>query len=544
MTIFETVLEMTVSASIAIAAVLVLRLALRKMPKGLTWLLWLTVLARLWIPAFPEVRMPVQVPQADPAAVMEQMLPQAQPAAPSTPVQQEQTSAHAETAQEPSADPMEVLAIVWAAGAASMAVWGIVSDARLRRRLRTAVRRDDGIYLADGIDGPFVTGLLFPRIYLPSEMDGAGERYILLHERRHIRSGDPVVKLFFFGALCIHWFNPLVWLACLLAERDMELRCDEGVFRDLEQEERMDYASALVACAARRKRLMPLAFGEGDTKRRVKNVLTYKKPKWWALVLAAVLCVTAAGCMLVEPKSAYDPERLEYPGLLWGMRPEAVLDTFGQTKADIIHEIDDRNEDQVGEFWQYTMILHGVEAFGQETTAAAFIFLDYTQTGEDYQLADLRFYYPDGYDGTEKADMTALKTELERFYGAASQMEHWDWETRKHLDITQESPANVFGWDSALTCWDLLTEQQRDGMYAYYCDKAENPVSMEEFAQDLQGRAFHISLQPYHHRYLAQMGRSISEEGRARGVSNICITMDALAHFGIQHMAEAWMKSE
>lgn len=288
----------------------------------------------------------------------------------------------------------------------------------------------------------------------------------------------------------------------------------------------------------------PLAFGEGDTKRRVKNMLTYKKPKWWAIVLAGILCITAAGCMLVDPEPAYDPAKLEYPGLKWGVSPESVLDVLGKTEADIIHEIEDRNDDLKSDYWHYTMILHGVEAFGQETTAAAFIFSDYTQTGEDYRLEELRLFYPDGYDGAEKADMTALNAELERLYGAVTKTEHWDEATRKHLEVTQEHPANVFGWDSALTCWDLMTQEQRDGVYAYYCDKIEDPVSMEEFAQDWQGRAFHISLQPYHHRYMAQMGRAIGEDARSWGVTNVCITMDALAHFGVQHRAEVWMKSE
>lgn len=542
MRIFETVLRMSASASVAIAVVLLLRLVLKRMPKGFTWVLWLAVLARLCCPVFPTVQLGVSVPTVEPAAVIGQML--QEPAAPTTNLPQEQTPAQTTTPTEPAADPVNLLGAAWAVGAVSMAVWGAASDLSLRKRLRTAVRREDGVYLADGIDTPFVRGLLLPRIYLPSDLDGAGERYILLHERCHIRCLDPLAKLLFFGALCIHWFNPLVWLACALAERDMELRCDEGVFRNLEQDERMDYASALVACAARRRELLPLAFGEGDTKRRVKNMLTYKKPKWWAIVLAGILCITAVGCMLVDPEPAYDPEKLEYPGLNWGVSPESVLDVLGKTEADIIHEIEDRNDDLKSDYWRYTMILHGVEAFGQETTAAAFIFSDYTQTGEDYRLEELRLFYPDGYDGAEKADMTALNAELERFYGAVSKAEHWDEAARKHLEVTQEHPANVFGWDSALTCWDLMTQEQRDGVYAYYCDKSEDPVSMEEFAQDWQGRAFHISLQPYHHRYMAQMGRAIDEDARSWGVTNVCITMDALAHFGVQHTAEVWMKSE
>ncbi len=255
------------------------------------------------------------------------------------------------------------------------------------------------------------------------------------------------------------------------------------------------------------------------------------------LVLSLLLC----GCG-AEPE--YDRERYEFPGLKWGMSPDAVLDALGKNADAVIHEIEDRNEDLNTDYWNYTMILHGVEAFGQKTTAAAFIFTDYTQTGEDYKLEDLRCFYPDGYDGSEVADVAALEAELVRLYGPAARTEHWDMAAQKHTEVTEERTANVFAWDSVLTCWDLMTQEQRDGVYAYYCAKSENPVSLEEFADDWRGRAFHISLQPYHHRYMAQMGYSIDEEARSWGVSNICITMDALAYFGTMHTAEVWMKSE
>lgn len=260
------------------------------------------------------------------------------------------------------------------------------------------------------------------------------------------------------------------------------------------------------------------------------------------IVLLLILSLVLCGCTLRAPES--DMARFEYPGLKWGMAPGEVLDALGKTDADIIDEYEDRSDDMESDFRQYWMILHEVEAFGQETTAAAFIFKDYTQSGEGFQLVELRFFYPDGHDGSEAADVAALEAELVAFYGPAAKTEHWDPEERRHYEVTEEQPANVFSWDSGLTCWDLLTQEQRDGVYAYYCGRAENPVSLEEFAEDWKGRAFHISLQPYHHRYLAQMGQSIDEEGRSWGVSNVCIIMDAQAYYGIQHTADVWMESE
>ena len=543
MRIFETVLRMSASASFAIAVVLLLRLVLKRMPKGFTWMLWLAVLARLWCPVFPTVSLGVSVPVVEPAALIEQLRPGTAAPVPNLP--QEQTDAQTVTPAKSTADPVDLLPLVWASGAAVMALWGVASDLRLRKHLQTAVCREDGVYLVDGIDTPFVRGLLTPRIYLPSDLDGAGERYILLHERQHIRSFDPAAKLLFFGALCVHWFNPLVWLACALAERDMELRCDEGVFRNLKQDERMDYASVLVACATQRRRLMPLAFGEGDTKRRVKNVLTYRKPKWWAFALAAILCITATGCMLTDPPEVSDPAQFEMPGLKWGMSPDEVLSALEKTTADIVHEEESREETTDMEPWRYVMILSGVEAFGQETTAAMFAFVDDTDTGDSYLLSEIKLCYPDGYDGSEKADTAALEAELTRIYGAPKETAHWDLETKKDMEVTPEQPANLFTWESAVTGWDCLTQEQQEGLCAdYEASRTEDSLSMEWYLERWKVPAFRMTFQPYWHRVLALGGHGLPEESRSWGLSNICISLDAITYFGFQHSAVVILGTE
>ena len=456
MTIFETVLGMSASASVAICAVLALRLVLRSMPKGFTWVLWLAVLARLWCPVFPTVSLEASIPVVEPAEVIGEVFAPAEPAAP---VVQDQLSAQTAVPEE-TADPMEVLALIWAAGAGALALWGIASDLRLRSRLRTAIRREDGVWLADGIDTPFVTGLIFPKIYLPSELDGTGERYILLHERRHIRNFDPVVKLLFFGALCIHWFNPLVWVACWLAERDMELRCDEGVFSKLEEKERADYAAALVSCASRRRRLMPLAFGEGDTKRRVKNVLNYRKPKWWALALAAIICITAAGCMLVDPEPA--PERgwvMDFPGLSWGMTAEEVCKALELSEGE--YTIDQ------GDY----KVIHDVrmDLFDVENAYIAFYFCDQNGDGT-FSFFRVEAVFP------HDTDMEAVAREISDYYGVSGIL------TEEEI-INDYGPAEIgkdWDWSSTALQQDIMSKAEFEyvnGQNDYAKRILTNPVT-------------------------------------------------------------------
>ena len=194
---------------------------------------------------------------------------------------------------EPEIDWNLRFAQVWAVGVWTAALYGMLSYVNLKRRLRESVPAGRGIREADGIRSPFVLGLLRPVIYLPSGLEGREREHILLHERFHVRHGDHLVKGLFWVAVCIHWFNPLVWLAFVLCGRDMELRCDEAVLKKLGDQGRSGYAQSLLRCAAgRRLAPTPLAFCEGDTGKRVKHALKWKRKKWWLAVPAAALCVT------------------------------------------------------------------------------------------------------------------------------------------------------------------------------------------------------------------------------------------------------------
>lgn len=206
------------------------------------------------------------------------------------------------------ADPLEapvtIATYIWGLGALALLTYNLVHMAKLRKSLQIAEPMANNIYLADHIDTPFVMGLMHPKIYLPSTLKEQERSYIILHEQYHIRRGDHVVKVLAFAALCIHWFNPLVWLAFVLATKDMEMSCDEAVMKQMKQDIRAEYAQSLLQLATGRRLIAgaPLAFGEGDTKARVKNVMHYKKPAFWLVLLAVAVCVVAVVCLVTNPK--------------------------------------------------------------------------------------------------------------------------------------------------------------------------------------------------------------------------------------------------
>lgn len=207
-----------------------------------------------------------------------------------------------------SANPLQilipVLAAVWLAGAALMLLVAVASALRLRRRLQTAVLLRENIYQSEQISSPFVFGFWHPRIYLPFGMEEGMMKHVILHEQAHIARRDPLGKVFGYLLLCLYWFCPLCWVAYLLFCRDIELACDERVVRTFGREERADYSQALLCLSLPRfgVHACPLAFGEVGVKARVKNVLGYKQPVYWAVLVAVVVCIVMAVCFLTNPK--------------------------------------------------------------------------------------------------------------------------------------------------------------------------------------------------------------------------------------------------
>ncbi len=318
--VFIRILNMSLSAALVIAAVLAVRLLLRRSPKKWRYLLWIVVAFRLVCPLsfsapFSLLRLtaqPAVTQTAGGASEIAYIPPDialtAQPRVyVGTPFVSEVLSgALPAPAPTDSANPLQIwLAVgtaLWCAGTAALLLYGIISYVNLKRRLRGAVRAEEGVYETDAVRAPFILGLFRPVIYLPVGLEGETLRYVMAHERFHIRRADHAAKLLAFALLCVHWFNPLVWLAFALMSRDMEMRCDEAVL-SAEKDVTKTYGMALLSFASERRfpSPSPLCFGETSVKERIRNVLRWKRPKVWATVAAALLCLVAVAACAVNP---------------------------------------------------------------------------------------------------------------------------------------------------------------------------------------------------------------------------------------------------
>ena len=201
---------------------------------------------------------------------------------------------------------LPVLSVIWVLGVLALWLWSLLSWLRLRLKLSAAVRTPDGAWESDRVDSPFVLGFFPPKIYLPLGLTGDTRRYVLLHERSHIRRGDHIVKVLAFLALAVHWFNPLLWVSWFLACRDMEAACDEAVLRRSPEDIRKNYSAALLSLAVAHPLRVPLAFGENDVKGRVKGALRWKRPA--AALVAVALIALLASCYMLAANPAQVPE--------------------------------------------------------------------------------------------------------------------------------------------------------------------------------------------------------------------------------------------
>lgn len=313
--IFERVLNMSLTGSIVIAVVLLARLLLRRAPKIYSYMLWAVVLFRLLCPislsAGLSVLKPLPVTTTQGLSTVTY-----RPVESVIPASGElgQEVARPESAETVKAETglqaMTLAAAVWLTVGGALAACSLAQYTVLRRKLREAVPYRGEILLSDNIRTPFVMGVLSPKIYLPWDTPQEERRFIIAHERQHIHRGDPLWKLLGYLALCIHWFNPLVWLAFFLGGKDMEMSCDEAVLNRLGEDIRADYSQALLRLATHKRLIagMPLAFGEGETKGRVRNMARWRRPKVWVSGICAVLClVVLAVCALNPQKSDSTP---------------------------------------------------------------------------------------------------------------------------------------------------------------------------------------------------------------------------------------------
>lgn len=316
--VFLKLVNLSISASWLILAVLVLRVVLKKAPKWVMPLLWGVVALRLvclfsiesalslipsaeTIPSeiVTETREPVLYEQATLDIVTNPTLPSAAEVPVGVSRQQAQVD-------------FNIYSVLWLAGMAALLVHALVSAGKLKRKLATAILLRDNIYESEFVDSPFVFGVVKPNIYLPMHMDEGTAAYVIAHEHAHLARRDHWWKVLGYLVLALHWFNPLVWVAYILFCRDIELACDEKVVKGLDGAARADYSQALLSCAApgRAVAACPLAFGEGNIKTRVKSALHYKKPAFWVAAAAVLAVVIVAVCFLTNPRSDIDAETL------------------------------------------------------------------------------------------------------------------------------------------------------------------------------------------------------------------------------------------
>lgn len=323
--VFLKLVNLSISASWLILAVLVLRVVLKKAPKWVMPLLWGVVALRLvclfsiesalslipsaeTIPSeiVTETREPVLYEQATLDIATNPTLPSAAELPVGVSRQQAQVD-------------FNIYSVLWLAGMAALLVHALVSAGKLKRKLATAILLRDNIYESEFVDSPFVFGVVKPNIYLPMHMDEGTAAYVIAHERAHLARRDHWWKVLGYLVLALHWFNPLVWVAYILFCRDIELACDEKVVKGLDGAARADYSQALLSCAApgRAVAACPLAFGEGNIKMRVKSALHYKKPAFWVAAAAVLAVVIVAVCFLTNPKS-------ERGSLVWAQKLNAA----------------------------------------------------------------------------------------------------------------------------------------------------------------------------------------------------------------------------
>lgn len=306
---FLKIVNMSISASWVVVAVLALRFCLKKAPKWVNVLLWGIVAVRMVFPFSIESVLSL-IPSAEtisPTIMMEQT-PSVQTGVPAlnhviNPV----ISGSFTPVPGASANPLQiwipVLTGIWLFGIAALFLYSAVSYWRLRRKVCEAVILRGNLYQSEKVCSPFVLGIIKPKIYLPYHMDSRKMAHVIAHEQTHIRRKDHWWKPLGFLLLTIHWFNPLMWFSYVLLCRDIELACDEKVIREMGNEQRADYTQALVACSVNRRLIAacPLAFGEIGVKERVKSVMNYKKPAFWIVLASVIVCAVIAVCFLTNP---------------------------------------------------------------------------------------------------------------------------------------------------------------------------------------------------------------------------------------------------
>ncbi len=336
--VFLKLLNMSIAGSWMIFAVILLRFPLKKAPRWVTCVLWGLVGIRLIFPFSIESILSL-IPSAQ--TIPENFVHMEQPAISSgidvvnqimNPVLSRQFAPNPAS----SADPLQIityiLSVIWLIGMALMLLYMVCSFFMLKARMRTAVRVRGNVWQSERVRSPFVLGMIRPRIYLPFHMSSAKMKYVIAHEKAHIRRHDHWTKPIGFLVLTVYWFNPVIWAAYILLCRDIEVACDESAVRNMGVDERKSYSMTLLSFGSghHTPAICPLAFGEGNIRQRVKNVLNYKKPVLWMLIAAVIVCTAVAVCFMTNPK-----EKIQKVDALEVAVKEAILEYWKDDREEV-----------------------------------------------------------------------------------------------------------------------------------------------------------------------------------------------------------------
>lgn len=319
--LFINLLDMSITAGWIILAIVLLRFCLNKAPRWITCALWAVPALRLVFPfSIPSSISAFQILPGAQTITSDILYAQTPTITSQIPPLDEAVNSSLAASMAPklgdSANPMQVVmfiaSILWLCGVCVLLLYSLIAYIRLKRRLASATLLKENIYQTEAATTPFLMGIIHPHIYLPYQMTPEQMENVLAHEWGHLARRDHIWKPMAFVIACIHWFNPLVWLAYWLFCRDMEIACDERVVKDYDVHERKEYSQTLLALAAKKRRIgaCPLAFGEVSIKERIQKTLSYKKPALWIILVALVLCVILAVCLLTDP-ARQDEDRVQ-----------------------------------------------------------------------------------------------------------------------------------------------------------------------------------------------------------------------------------------
>lgn len=301
---FYDILNMSITAGYLVIAILFLRLILKKAPKWIMGVLWGFVALRLIFPASIESALSI-IPSERPILYPE--------LSSTIPVIHSGIDTLNSTVNPIIQDNLQsadnvlifsnIIPIIWLIGIAIMLLYTLFSFIHIKRSVCEAVKLRDNIWVGDNVSTPFILGVIKQKIYLPSNMNEDDMAHVIAHEKAHLKRKDHIIKPLGFLLLSVYWFNPILWLAYILMCRDIELACDEKVLRQASEDIKKAYSNALINCSAPKKIISacPVAFGEVGVKARIKNVLSYKKPAFWVIIAAIIICIVTAVCLLTNP---------------------------------------------------------------------------------------------------------------------------------------------------------------------------------------------------------------------------------------------------